>query len=453
MTNPADLRIPPHSLEAEQSVLGGLLLDNLAWERMADLLVESDFYRHEHRLIYRAIQTLVTANKPADVITVFEAVQSLSKDADCGGMVYLNALARSVPSASNVRYYAAIVRDHAIKRKLLGALDEIATSVYQPQGRTVEETLGEAESKVLSIGDEGARARQGALSMNQVMIEIIDQVNELAQQGGSAVTGLSTGFTNLDRMTTGFQPGDLILLAARPSMGKTAMVLNMIEHVGVHLKSPVMLFSMEMSAAPLGKRLVSSLGRIDAQRLRTGNLEVDDWGRFAEASERLMQAPIYIDQSTALTHGELRARARRQARQLGGLSLVVIDYLQLMSGTSDSKENRATELGEISRSLKGLAKELNCPVIALSQLNRSLEARTDKRPMMSDLRESGSLEQDADVVMFIYRDDYYTKDASKEPGVAEIIISKQRNGPTGTVRMAFIKALSKFDNLADVGEF
>jgi replicative DNA helicase len=449
--NTSDLRIPPHSIEAEQSILGGLLLDNLAWERTADLVVESDFYRYEHQLIYRAIALLINANKPADVITVFEQAQNLDKAEDCGGLPYLNALTASVASSSNIRRYGEIVREHAIMRKLLGAIDEIAQSTFQPQGRTITEILGEAESKILQIGDEGARARQGSQNINGLVMEMIDHVNMLADQD-NAVTGVATGFFDLDRFSTGLQAGDLIVLAARPSMGKTALALNMVEHAAVHLKLPVMVFSMEMGARQLVLRMAASLGRIDLQHLRTGKLSDDDWSRFTEASERLSLAPLFIDESSALTHGELRARARRQARQCGGLGLVVVDYLQLMSGGGASNENRATELGEISRSLKCLAKELQCPVVAISQLNRSLESRPDKRPMMSDLRDSGALEQDADVVMFIYRDDYYNKD-SKSAGLAEIILSKQRNGPTGTVNLAFIKALTKFDNLAAMGEF
>jgi replicative DNA helicase len=428
-----------------------LLLDNLAFERAADLLTQGDFYRHEHRLIYQAIEGLVNSCKPADVITVFEWIENLGKAEDCGGLVYLNALAKSVPSSANMRRYAEIVREHAIMRKLLQAIDEIATSTYQPQGRSVSDILGEAESKVLSIGDEGARARQSVQHMNTLVTQMIDQIDVMAEKGG-VVTGMATGFMDLDKMTTGFQPGDLIVLAARPSMGKTSLALNMVEHVGIQLKQPVMVFSMEMGGSQLAMRMAASIGRIDMQRLRTGTMTDDEWSRFSEATDKMGQARIYIDESTALTHGELRARARRQARQSGGLSLIVVDYLQLMSGGTSAKENRATEVGEISRSLKSLAKELQCPVLALSQLNRSVEGRTDKRPMVSDLRESGALEQDSDTVMFIYRDEYYNKD-TKTPGVAEIIISKQRNGPTGSVNLAFLKAQTKFDNLAASGSF
>ena len=444
----ARLRVPPHSIEAEQSVLGGLLLDNLSWDRAADLLSDSDFYRHEHRLIYAAIGALVNTTRPADVITVFEHLQSLGKAEECGGLAYLNALAQGVPSAANLRRYAEIVRERAILRKLVAASDEIATTAFNPQGRQVAQILDEAEGRIFSIGEEGSRARQGFHSMDHLVLQLMDRVTELAENGAEDVTGVRTGFYDLDRLTAGLQPGDLIVLAARPSMGKTAFALNIAENVAVNEGIPVVVFSMEMGASQLALRMVGSLGRIDQQHLRTGALRDDEWGRLSEAVDKLGKAPVFIDESPALNSSELRARARRQARQCGRLGLIVVDYLQLMSGSSSSEENRATEIGEISRGLKALAKELRCPVIALSQLNRSVESRNDKRPMMSDLRESGAIEQDADVIMFIYRDDYYNKDASKEPGVAEIIIGKQRNGPVGTVKLTFLKPLTKFDNLA-----
>ncbi|MFT3665730.1 replicative DNA helicase [Piscinibacter sp.] len=445
----ARLRVPPHSIEAEQSVLGGLLLDNSAWDRAGDLLSDSDFYRWEHRHIYAAIGALVNATRPADVITVFEQLQSLGKAEECGGLVYLNALAQSVPSAANLRRYAEIVRERAILRKLVATADEIATTAFNPQGRQVSEILDEAEGKIFRIGEEGSRSRQGFQSMDQLVVQLIDRVNELHENGAEDVTGVRTGFYDLDRMTAGLQPGDLIVLAARPSMGKTAFALNIGEHVAVNEGLPVVVFSMEMGAAQLALRMVGSLGRIDQSNLRTGRLRDDEWGRLSEAVEKLGRVSMFIDESPGLTPSEVRARARRQARQCGQLGLIVVDYLQLMSGSGGGgDENRATEIGEISRGLKSLAKELKCPVIALSQLNRSVETRTDKRPMMSDLRESGAIEQDADVIMFIYRDEYYTKEACKEPGIAEIIIGKQRNGPTGTCKLTFLKPLTKFDNLA-----
>jgi replicative DNA helicase len=441
------LRVPPHSVEAEQSVLGGLLLDNLAWDRAAELLTESDFYRYEHRLIFGAIAALVQHSRPADVITVFEQLQSLGKAEDAGGLAYLNALAQSVPSAANMRRYAEIVRERAILRKLIAASDEIATSAFNREGRAVPQILDDAESKILKIGEEGSRQRQGFIGIDKLVVSLLDRVNELAENGSEDVTGVRTGYYDLDRLTAGLQKGDLIVLAARPSMGKTAFALNIAEHVAVREELPVVVFSMEMGASQLALRLVGSLGRIDQQNLRKGKLAEQEWGRLAEAVEKLGKVQLFIDETAGLTVAELRARARRMARQCGTLGLIVIDYLQLMSG-SGSDENRATELGEISRGLKALAKELQCPVIALSQLNRSVESRPDKRPMMSDLRESGAIEQDADIIMFIYRDEYYTKADCKEPGVAEIIIAKQRNGPVDTVKLTFLKPLTKFDNLA-----
>lgn len=383
----ARLRVPPHSIEAEQSVLGGLLLDNGAWDRAGDLLTEGDFYRFEHRTIFGAIGTLISASKPADVITVFEQLQSLGRAEDCGGLAYLNALAQSVPSAANLRRYAEIVRERSILRRLIATSDDIATQAFNPQGRPVAQILDEAESKIFKIGEEGQRTKQGFQSMEHLVMQLIDRVTELAENGAQDVTGVRTGFYDLDRMTAGLQGGDLIILAARPSMGKTAFALNIAEHVAVHENQPVVVFSMEMGAAQLALRLVGSLGRIDQSGLRTGRLSDEDWGRLTEAVDKLSKAHIFIDETPALTPAELRARARRQARQSGKLGLIVIDYLQLMSGSGGSNENRATELSEISRGLKALAKELNCPVIALSQLNRSVETRTDKRPMMSDLRE------------------------------------------------------------------
>ncbi|MEI8029363.1 MAG: replicative DNA helicase [Comamonadaceae bacterium] len=446
----AQLRVPPHSIEAESSVLGGLLLDNGAWDRIADLLTERDFYRFEHRMVFGAIGALINGSKPADVITVFEQLQSQSKAEGIGGLSYLNSLAQYVPSAGNIRRYAEIVRERAILRKLVSASDEIATNAFNPNGRPVATILDEAEQKIFNIGEEGARSKQGFQAMNSLVVALLDRVQEMADNPND-VTGVPTGFYDLDRLTAGFQAGDLIVLAARPSMGKTALAINIAEHVALNEGLPVAVFSMEMGAAQLAVRIVGSIGRIDQSHLRTGKLTDEEWPRLTEAIERLRNISLHIDETAGLTSSELRANARRLARQCGKLGLIVVDYLQLMSGSSSDGENRATELGEISRGLKMLAKELQCPVMALSQLNRSVETRTDKRPMMSDLRESGAIEQDADIIMFIYRDDYYTKDACKEPGVAEIIIAKQRNGPTGMVKLAFLKPITKFESLARGG--
>ena len=443
----AQLRIPPHSQEAESSVLGGLLLDNNSWDKVADLLAEADFYRFEHRLVFASITSLVNANRPADVITVFEQMQSQGKAEEIGGLAYLNSLAQYVPSSANIRRYAEIVRERSILRKLVSVSDEIATSALNTNGRPVTNILDEAEQKIFSIGEEGSRMRQGFQSMDKLVVQLLDRVEEMSKNPND-ITGVPTGFFDLDRMTSGMQAGDLLVLAARPSMGKTALAINIAEHVALHEDLPVAVFSMEMGASQLAIRIVGSIGRIDQGRLRTGKLIDDEWPRLSDAIERLKTVSLSIDETPGLTTSELRASARRLARSCGKLGLVVVDYLQLMSGSGGGDgENRATELGEISRGLKMLAKELQCPVIALSQLNRGVEQRTDKRPMMSDLRESGAIEQDADVIMFIYRDDYYNKD-SKEPGVAEIIIAKQRNGPTGTVKLTFLKPITKFESYA-----
>jgi len=443
----AQLRVPPHSIEAESSVLGGLLLDNSAWDRVGDLLVDGDFYRHEHQLVYAAIGALINASKPADVITVFEHLQNQGHADSVGGLGYLNSLAQYVPSASNIRRYAEIVRERSILRKLVSASDEIATAAFNPKGRPVDKILDEAEQKIFNIGEEGSRMKQGFQSMDSLVVELLDRVQEMADNPND-ITGVPTGFHDLDRMTSGLQPGDLVVLAARPSMGKTAFAINIAEHVALNEGLPVAVFSMEMGASQLAVRIVGSIGRVDQGHLRTGKLTDEEWPRLTEAIERLRTVSLHIDETPGLTPSELRANSRRLARQCGKLGLIVVDYLQLMSGSGGSDgDNRATELGEISRGLKMLAKELQCPVIALSQLNRGVEQRTDKRPMMSDLRESGAIEQDADIIMFIYRDDYYNKD-SKDPGVAEIIIGKQRNGPTGTARLAFLKPLTRFESLA-----
>ena len=443
----AQLRVPPHSIEAESSVLGGLLLNNMAWDEVGDLLMEGDFYRNEHQQIYAAISTLVGVGKPADVITVYERLQSIGRAEETGGLAYLNSLAQYVPSASNIRRYAEIVRERAILRKLVTASDEIATNAFNPKGRPVSGILDEAEQKIFAIGEEGSRMKQGFQPMKSLVVALIDRVNEMADNPVD-VTGVPTGFIDLDRMTSGLQAGDLVVLAVRPSMGKTSLAVNIAEHVALNEGLPVAVFSMEMGAAQLAVRIVGSIGRIHQGHLRTGKLTDEEWPRLTEAVERLRDISLHIDETPGLTPSELRANARRLARQCGKLGLIVVDYLQLMSGSGGSQgENRATELGEISRGLKMLAKELQCPVIALSQLNRSVETRTDKRPMMSDLRESGAIEQDADIIMFIYRDDYYNKD-SKEPNVSEIIIGKQRNGPTGTVKLYFQKDQTRFENLA-----
>ncbi len=444
------LKLPPHSLEAEQSVLGGLLIDNDAWDKIIDILKESDIYREDHRLIYRHIGQLIAASKPADVITVFESLKSVDKADDVGGLEYLNALAQNVPSAANIRRYAELVRDRGILRKLIGVSEEISSSAFNTQGKPVSEILDEAEAKVFSIAEEGSRGTQGFADIQSLLTKAVERIDELySRDGNNEVTGIPTGFTDLDRMTSGLQEGDLVIVAGRPSMGKTAFSINIGEQVALETGMPVLVFSMEMGGAQLAMRMLGSVGRLDQNRRRTGRLNTEDWPRLTHAIQKLNDTQIYIDETPALTPVELRARARRQARVCGKLGLIIVDYLQLMSSNSQG-ENRATEISEISRNLKGLAKELNCPVIALSQLNRSLEQRPNKRPIMSDLRESGAIEQDADLILFIYRDEVYNPD-SADLGTAEIIVGKQRNGPIGHCRLTFLGQFTKFENFAGGG--
>jgi replicative DNA helicase len=448
----AAIKLPPHSVEAEQSVLGGLLLENSAWERIADLVNEQDFYRADHRAIWRQIVRLIEANKPADVITVAESLDSHNQLGETGGLAYLTLLAQNTPSAANIRRYAEIVRERSVLRHLATVGTEIADAAYNPQGRTATEILDAAEAQVFEIKEAGARASQGFQSLQPLLVQVVNRIDELySRDNPSDVTGVPTGFSDLDSKTSGLQPGDLIIVAGRPSMGKTAFSLNIAENVALDANLPVAVFSMEMAATQLVMRMLGSVGRLDQHKLRTGKIAEDDWHKLTHALGRLNEALVYIDESPGLTAMEVRARARRLARQSkeGRLGLIVIDYLQLMSGGSGGQENRATEISEISRSLKGLAKELHVPVIALSQLNRSLEQRPNKRPVMSDLRESGAIEQDADVILFIYRDEVYNPE-SPDRGTAEIIIGKQRNGPIGTVRMTFLGEYTRFENYAGI---
>ena len=442
------IKLPPHSVEAEQSVLGGILLDTSAWDKITDLLSEADFYRAEHRLIFRHISRLTDHAKPVDVITVAESLESNSELDKAGGLAYLGSLATNVPSAANIRRYAEIVRERAVMRKLVAVGTDIATSGYNPGGRDAGQLLDEAESKVLEISQQGERGRQGFMSMPPLLSEVVDRIETLyGKELTSEVTGIATGFTDLDRMTSGLQPGDLIVVAGRPSMGKTAFSINIAENVALENK-PVAIFSMEMGGAQLAMRMIGSVGRLNQHSLRTGKLEDEDWSRMTHALGLLNDAPIFIDETAGLNALELRSRARRLHRQHGKLGLIVIDYIQLMSSPmGKNSENRATEISEISRSLKSLAKELKVPVIALSQLNRSLEQRPNKRPVMSDLRESGAIEQDADLILFIYRDEVYNKD-SPDKGKAEIIIGKQRNGPIDTVNLTFRGEFTRFENYA-----
>ncbi len=446
------LRVPPHSIEAEQSVLGGLLLDNQAWERVADLLSESNFYRDDHRRIYRHIGKLMEKSRPADMVTVFESIEQSEDKDKTGGLAYLGALAQNTPSAHNIRRYAEIVRDRAVQRRLIEVGTGIADTALNPMGKDVGQLLDEAESRVFEIAESGSRGHTGLVEIQPILAQVMERIDMLYHRDNpSDVTGIATGFNDLDQKTSGLQQGDLIIVAGRPSMGKTAFALNIAEHVAVNDRLPVAVFSMEMSGSQLAMRMLGSIGRLDQMKLRTGRLTDEDWSHLTDAVGKVHDAPIHIDETPALNALELRARARRMHRQYGGLGLVVVDYLQLMSSSSYG-ENRATEISEISRSLKALAKELQVPVVALSQLNRSLEQRPNKRPVMSDLRESGAIEQDADVILFIYRDEVYNPE-SADKGKAEIIIGKQRNGPIGTLNLTFIGEYTRFENYADPGRY
>ena len=445
------LRVPPHSVEAEQAVIGGLMLSPDSLDRVGDLLTENDFYRRDHRLIYRAIRELSDRNRPFDAVTLGEWFETNGLGEQIGGTGYLVELATTTPSAANIKAYAEIVREKAVLRQLIEAGTDIVNDAYQPEGRDSQEVLSSAEQKVFKIAEQGRRGRADFVTLREAMKDAFQILQERYENQGN-VTGLPTGFHDLDEMTAGLQPSDLIILAARPAMGKTTLALNIAEFGAIKTKKAVAVYSMEMSASQLAFRLISSIGRVNATRLRTGQLEDEDWSRVNMAIKMLSEVKVFIDDTPALSPDVLRSKARRIKRE-HDLGLIVIDYLQLMQ-VPGTGENRATEISEISRSLKALAKELNVPVVALSQLNRGLESRTDKRPVMADLRESGAIEQDADIIMFIYRDEYYHKD-SADKGLAEVIIGKQRSGPTGTIKLKFFGEYTRFDNLArdSVGSF
>ena len=438
------LKVPPHSLEAEQSVIGGLMLDNRAWDEVADIINENDFYRHDNALILRAIDALAQDTQPYDVVTISEWLGARNELDSIGGLAYLSILANDTPTAVNVKAYANIVREYSILRSLIQIGNEISASAFNADGKPSKELLDEAERKVFLIAEQGAGNRQGFQAINELLGRAVERVEEM-YRSGDAITGIATGFTSFDEKTSGLQKSDLIIVAGRPSMGKTSFAMNLAETAALNGGHSVAVFSMEMPGEQLALRMMSSLGRIDSHRLRTGKLDDQDWPRLISSVNMLSKAKLFIDDTASLTPTDLRARTRRLKRE-HGLDLVIVDYLQLMQ-VSKSTENRATEISEISRSLKALAKELEVPIVALSQLNRSVEQRPDKRPVMSDLRESGSIEQDADVILFIYRDEVYNED-SADKGVAEIIIRKQRNGPIGTVRLSFLGQYTRFENLA-----
>ena len=436
------LKVPPNSIEAEQSLLGGLMLDALAWDKVADVIIGDDFYRKDHRLIFAAIASLIESGSPCDVVTVSEHLDGRGELENAGGLEYLATLANETAGAANARAYAKILRERSTLRSLISAGNEIAGSAFTTDGRTAAEVLENAEKLVFDIAEKGNRGRKGFKALKDILPAAVDRIDLLHQSDGD-ITGVSTGYTEFDKMTAGLQPGDLVIIAGRPSMGKTTLAVNIAENAAIGSKVPTAIFSMEMPAQQLAFRMISSLGRVDQTHLRTGKFPDEDWSRINTAVQLMSEAPIYIDDTPGLAPSEIRARARRLQRE-HGVGLIVVDYLQLMQ-VHGSTENRATEISEISRGLKALAKELECPVIALSQLNRSVEQRTDKRPVMSDLRESGAIEQDADLIVFIYREEVYNQDTPRK-GVADIAIAKQRNGPIGDFPLTFVGRYTKFEN-------
>ncbi|HZF17646.1 MAG TPA: replicative DNA helicase [Steroidobacteraceae bacterium] len=436
------VHVPPHSVEAEQAVLGALMLDNVAWDSVADLLSADDFYRADHRLVFTAIAEVAGRSQPCDAVTLSDYLERSGKLEDAGGLAYLGTLARDTASAANVRAYAQLVRERSILRSLISVGNAIAGSAFNSEGREARELVDEAERRVFEIAERGARGKIGAVQIGSLLGPVVDRIDQLHQNPG-ALTGLATGFARLDEMTNGLQPGDLVIVAGRPSMGKTTLAVNIAENAVLGEQKSALIFSMEMSAEQLTLRMLASIGRIDQTHLRTGRLADDDWNRLDSAMSQLQTTRLFVDETPALTPTELQARARRMKREKG-LDLIVVDYLQLMQ-VPGTKENRATEISEISRNLKALAKELKVPVIALSQLNRSVEQRVDKKPVMSDLRESGALEQDADVILLIYREEVYDPNTPKK-GIADIIIAKQRNGPTGEVKLTFLGKYTKFES-------
>jgi replicative DNA helicase len=436
------LKVPPNSVEAEQSLLGGLMQDNAAWDKVADIVTAEDFYRKDHRLIFAAIAELSEDGHPGDVVTVSEFLGNRGQLSDAGGLEYLATLANETPGAANVRAYATILRERSTLRSLIQAGNEISGNAYTTDGRSATELVDEAERLVFEIAERGSRGRAGFRPLKKILPATVDRIDLLHQSGGD-ITGIPSGFNEFDRLTAGLQPGDLIIIAGRPSMGKTTLAVNIAENAAIGARVPTAIFSMEMPAEQLAFRMISSLGRVDQSHLRTGKFPDEDWSRINTAVQLMSDAPLYIDDTPALSPTEIRARARRLKRE-ADLGLIVLDYLQLMQ-VHGSKENRATEISEISRSLKALAKELSLPIIALSQLNRSVEQRTDKRPVMSDLRESGAIEQDADLIIFIYREEVYQSDTNRK-GIADISIAKQRNGPIGDFPLTFVGRFTKFEN-------
>lgn len=442
----AKLNTPPHSLEAEQAVLGSIIQSIDAWDKIAEILIQEDFYNRSHRIIFTAITRLISKNSAADPITLKDELEINNELDDVGGFSYIVNLARNTPSSSNITAYANIVRERAVVRELIGAANDIADASFNPEGRDSKELLDLAETKVFEIAEKRTAANEGPVSVSTALAKAVGRIEELAGQDKD-VTGVSTGFTDLDAKTSGLQPSDLIIVAARPSMGKTTFAMNLVENALLLETKPVLVFSLEMPSEQIMMRMLASLSRVNQTSIRTAKLEDSDWARIQSSMKMLKEKDnLYIDDSSGLTPMEVRTRARKLARDKGGISMIMVDYLQLMRVPTLS-ENRTLEISEISRSLKALAKELECPVVALSQLNRGLEQRADKRPINSDLRESGAIEQDADLIMFIYREEVYDENTDMK-GIAEIIIGKQRNGPIGTTRLTFQGQFSRFDNYA-----
>ncbi len=441
-TDGENLKIQPNSLECELYILGGLMLDNTAWDKIADIIVKSDFYRKDHRIIFDGISNLIEASEACDVVTLSEYLENKDELEAAGGLEYIATLANETPGAANAISYAKILRERSVLRSLISAGNQISGNAYLNDGREASELVDEAERLVFEIAEKGARGRAGFEHLKDVLPDTIDRIELLSKSEGD-ITGVATGYKEFDKLTAGLQPGDLVIIAGRPSMGKTALAVNIAENAAIGSKVPTAIFSMEMPKEQLAFRMISSLGRVDQSHLRTGRFPDEDWSRINTAVQLMSDAPIYIDDTPALSPTEIRARARRLKRE-SGLGLIVLDYIQLMQ-VHGTTENRATEISEISRSLKALAKELRVPIIALSQLNRSVESRTDKKPIMSDLRESGAIEQDADLILFIYRDEVYNPDTPRR-GVADISIAKQRNGPIGDFPLTFVGRYTKFEN-------
>ena len=450
-------KLPPHSVDSEQSVLGGLLLHNQAWDRVVDILNTNDFYQASHRIIYDAIVTLLEHDKPADILTVKEQVIKTHSEESIGGFVYLAQIADNTPSVSNIEAYAKHVRELSVYRQLITIGREIADTAFQPKNIEVNELLDLSEKKIFEIAEQVIRNKQDITNIKDIIKDVVNSVHEMQEKKG--LKGTETGFSQLDKLTSGLQNGDLVIIAGRPSMGKTALSMNIVEHVAIHNSIPVAVFSLEMPTEQLVLRMISSFGRIDASKLRDGDMTEVDWNSFNHAVRAFEENTILLDETPSITPTEVRAKCRRLKRQYPDLGLIMVDYLQLMT-VHGKAENRVQEISEISRSLKALAKEINVPVIAISQLNRGVESRTKtgkgRMPQMADLRESGSIEQDADLIGFIYRDEQYHDDAYTNPeevGKADLRIAKHRNGPTGNIKLAFIGQYARFEDLAYEDQF